>query len=59
MNSATIATETTVNPSTPEPQTAAATKQTAKEIIAANVKALIEQFEAGTQRRAHRLSEPR
>ena len=30
-------------------------RQTAKEIIAANVKSLIEQLEAGHSRRAHRL----
>lgn len=45
MNSATIATETTVNPSTQNPKQPQQ-RQTAKEIIAANVKALIEQFEA-------------
>lgn len=46
MNSATITTETTVNPSTQNP-IQPQQRQTAKEIIAANVKVLIEQLEAG------------
>ena len=46
MNSATITTETTVNHSTQNPKQQQQ-RQTAKEIIAANVKALIEQLEAG------------
>src|ERR1035441_6931492 len=48
MNSATITTETTVNPSTQNPkQPQQKQKQTAKEVIAANVQALIEQLEQG------------
>src|ERR1022692_4654615 len=43
MSSATITTANTVNPSTDNPQQ----KQTAKEAIAANVQALIEQLEQG------------
>ena len=43
----TIATTTNVTPSTPNPKQPQQ-RQTAKEIIAANVKALIEQLEAGT-----------
>jgi len=46
MNSATITAETTVNPSIQNPKQPQQ-RQTAKEIIAANVKALIEQLEAG------------
>jgi len=46
MNSATVSTETTVNPSIQNPQQPQQ-KQTAKEAIAANVQALIEQLEQG------------
>jgi hypothetical protein len=50
----TIATTETVNPSTQNPKQPQQ-KQTAAEAIAANVKALIEQLEAGTLGRPHRL----
>src|SRR5882724_576241 len=43
----TIATTSNVNPSTPNPKQPQPKPQTAKEAIAANVKALIEQLEAG------------
>jgi antirestriction protein ArdC len=46
MNSATVTTETTVNPSIQNPKQPQQ-KQTAKEVIAANVQALIEQLEQG------------
>ena len=46
MNSATVTTETTVNPSIQNPKQPQQT-QTAKEVIAANVQALIEQLEQG------------
>jgi len=46
MNTA-IATTSPVNPSTPNPKQPQPKPQTAKEIIAANVKSLIEQLEAG------------
>ena len=46
MNTA-IATTSSVNPSTPNPKQPQQKPQTAKEIIAANVKSLIEQLEAG------------
>jgi antirestriction protein ArdC len=46
MNSAIITTETTVNPSIQNPKQPQQ-KQTAKEVIAANVQALIEQLEQG------------
>ena len=46
MNSATVTTETTVNPSIQNPKQPQQ-KQTAKEAIAANVQALIEQLEQG------------
>jgi antirestriction protein ArdC len=46
MNSAIVTTETTVNPSNQNPKQPQQ-KQTAKEVIAANVQALIEQLEQG------------
>ena len=46
MNSATVTTETAVNPSIQNPKQPQQ-KQTAKEVIAANVQALIEQLEQG------------
>ncbi len=46
MNTAIVTTENTVNPSTPNPKQPQQ-KQTAKEAIAANVQALIEQLEQG------------
>ena len=46
MNSATVTTETPVNPSIQNPKQPQQ-KQTAKEAIAANVQALIEQLEQG------------
>ena len=48
----TTSTVTPINENPKQPQQ----RQTAKEIIAANVKSLIEQLEAGTQRRTHGLS---
>jgi hypothetical protein len=47
MNTATIATMPTVAPSTPNPQEPQQKQNTAKEVIAANVQALIEQLEQG------------
>ena len=47
MNTATIATMPTVTPSTPNPQVPQQKQNTAKEVIAANVQALIEQLEQG------------
>ena len=46
MNSATVTTETTVNPSIQNPKQQQQ-RQTAKDVIAANVQALIEQLEQG------------
>ena len=46
MNTA-IATTNSIHPSTPNPEQAKQRPQTAKEIIAANIKSLIEQLEAG------------
>jgi hypothetical protein len=50
MNTTSTVTPISENPKQPQQ------RQTAKEIIAANVKSLIEQLEARTQRCAHRLS---
>ena len=47
MNTATIATMPTVTPSTPNPQEPQQKQNTAKEVIANNVQALIEQLEQG------------
>ena len=47
MNTATIAAMPTVTPSTPNPQVPQQKQNTAKEVIAANIQALIEQLEGG------------
>ncbi len=49
----TISSVTPINENPKQPQQ----RQTAKEMIAANVKCLIEQLEAGTKRCAYRIPE--